>query len=134
MKKISAVILAVLLISILAVGCAPKTNAPTQEQNTTLPAEGQKEDGNVNQEVKDEEKENSNELSNELIEAEGIYEGRVDNNFIEIKLETAENPVEFNIMEIADSFGEFDAGSKVKITYVVDENNQNILKSIEKVN
>jgi len=134
MKKISAVILAVLLISILAVGCAPKTNAPTQEQNTTLPAEGQKEDGNVNQEVKDEEKENSNELSNELIEAEGIYEGRVDNNFIEIKLETAENPVEFNIMEIADSFGEFDAGSKVKITYIVDENNQNILKSIEKVN
>lgn len=130
MKKIVAVILTSLLLMSLAAGCGSKVETPAPKPGSTV-TESEKEpevpaakpdNGSEKEDVKEE----------EAKEATGTYMGQVDNNFIELKLDGADSPSEFNIEKVADSVKGLKEGTKVKITYTINENKQYILKSIEK--
>jgi type III secretory pathway component EscV len=70
--------------------------------------------------------------SYEVKEAEGIYNGAIDNNSIEIQLNGEEEPMAFRTEEL-DNFEVPEENVKVKISYYTNEYKQNILKSIEVV-
>lgn len=131
MKKIVAVILTVMLISTLAVGCGKKAESPAPKPEPTVSDTEKKQDTPTGQTENPGEK--ADEKKDDVIEATGTYTGQVDNNFIEIKLDGSNGALEFNITEISDSFKGFKSGTKVKITYIVNKDNQNLLKSIEKL-
>lgn len=134
MKKIVAVILTSLLLTSLVSGCGKKveTPAPKPGSEVTETREEQKEqETSASQPDTGSEKEDVKE--DEAKEATGTYMGQVDNNFIELKLDGADSPSEFNIEQVSDSVKGLKEGAKVKITYIVDDNGQYILKSIEKV-
>jgi len=112
-------------------GCGPKEKPSPSPQNTSAPSQ------QTNQSTPDSKAEEPSEKNDEVTpkvkEETGIYNGKVDNNFIEIKLDSTGTPIEFNIMEIEDTLKEFNKNDRVKITYIVNDDKQHILKSIEKI-
>lgn len=126
MKKVIAVILTALFVSGLIFGCSPKVKSPAPDKSAAVT-----QDSNAQENPKSETPK-ANTTSDELKQATGTYNGQSDNTFIEIKLDDMEKPLEFSIEEVQDSFKGFEEGNKVKITYIINENKQYILKSIEK--
>lgn len=131
MKKMLSILLTVALISTLSVGCTPKQkpvssvqSSPVSTSSTSQPAQSSQPPAS------------SSSINNQeqVLAGTGTYNGQSDTNFVEIKLDGTNNPIEFNIEEIKDSFKGLNLGQKVKLTYKISDSKQYILKSIEKAN
>jgi len=131
MKKITAVVLTIVIVLIMLSACSLKGKEPSKDQNAA-PSSSTTQNGQTNQGGTPDGKVASKE--NTVIEATGIYNGQVDTTFVEIKLDGESSPREFSILEIMDSFKGFQPRDKVKLKYTVDKDNQRMLKSIEKAN
>lgn len=68
----------------------------------------------------------------EVIEAEGTYNGAIDNNSIEIQLDGEDEPMAFRT-EALENFEAPEDNAKVKITYYTNEHGQNMLENIETI-
>lgn len=66
-------------------------------------------------------------------EAEGTYNGAIDNNSVEIKLDGEKEPMAFRTEELND-FKAPEENAKVKISYYINADGQNVLKNIEVLN
>lgn len=66
-------------------------------------------------------------------EAEGTYNGAIDNNSVEIKLDGEKEPMAFRTEELKD-FKAPEENAKVKISYYINADGQNVLKNIEVLN
>lgn len=73
------------------------------------------------------------ESSYELKEAEGVYIGAIDNNSVEIQLDGEKEPMAFRTEELND-FKAPEENAKVKISYYINADGQNVLKNIEVLN
>lgn len=69
----------------------------------------------------------------EVKEAEGTYNGAIDNNSVEIQLDGEKEPMAFRTEEL-NNFKAPEENAKVKITYYTNADGQNMLKSIEILN
>lgn len=70
------------------------------------------------------------EENKDVVEAEGTLNGQIDNNSVEILLDGEEEPQAFRIEEL-DGFAVPEDGSKVSISYYVNEEGQNVLLTLE---
>lgn len=133
MKKLIVIALTLTLVSTLVMGCSSNKKPSPSPQSSSAPVE------QPSQSIPASKPEESpvpvsNDVQNpKLVEATGVYNGKVDTNFIEIKLDNSSTPTEFSIAEITDNLKGYNKNDKVKITFTVSEDKQYILKSIEKV-
>ncbi|WP_078431811.1 hypothetical protein [Metabacillus halosaccharovorans] len=96
------------------------TEEPTEEETT----EGSTEEGTA---------EENTEEPEIMKESEAIYIGQADTHSIEIETADQETVI-FQTLESDVDFDSIKEGSKVNIDYYIDENGQNILKSIAVLN
>lgn len=133
MKKIALTLMLVVLVAAL-VACAQPNDAGQEQQDNSGPTQNVDDQNAQTPDENNQEEEPAPELQS----ASGSYNGQVDNNFIEIKVDgVTENDGAQVFMLSEELKGSFESlnlqsGDQVSFTYFANENGQNLLVTLEK--
>ncbi len=137
MKKIALILMLVVLVAALA-ACAQPNDAGQEQQDNSGPTQNVDDQNAQTPDENNQEEQPADVDGTELQSAGGSYNGQVDNNFIEIKVDgVTENDGAQVFMlseELKSSFESLDlqSGDQVAFTYLVNESGQNLLVTLEK--
>ena len=140
MKKQLVVIFLTLVLCIGISGCKQNIENNTEgSQATPLPTANQESPNETpSSQVSVQPSENPAEMV-DLKTDSGRYVGQADSNFIEIEISGVPNEISAKVFmlsqDIKDSFDELglETGDNIKFNYYINENNQNVIVSIEKI-